>query len=140
MHNQLAFVVEDDASVAEAYAEVLRQTGFTVEMFRSGRTAQQRLAEAVPGLVLLDLNLPGVTGDTLLTEIRADARLTETRVIVSTGEPQRAQALPVQPDLVLLKPVSVAQLTAFVNRLRFGTGQLGEAAAPAPDPRGPDVD
>jgi DNA-binding response OmpR family regulator len=66
MNNRLAFVVEDDASVAEAYAEVLRQSGFEVEVLRSGKTAQERLAEAVPSVVVLDLNLPVVSGDTLL--------------------------------------------------------------------------
>ncbi len=124
MHNQLAFVVDDEPSVADAYAEVLRQSGFQVEIMRTGKAARQRLAEAVPGVVILDLNLPLVTGDTLLAEIRADARLADTRVIVTTGEPHRAEALATQPDLVLHKPVSVSQLSAFVNRLRFGTGQL----------------
>ena len=127
MHNRLAFVVEDDASVAEAYAEVLRQSGFEVEVLRSGKTAQERLAEAVPSVVVLDLNLPVVSGDTLLAGIRADARLAETRVIVSTGEPQRAKALQAQPDLVLVKPVSMALLGAFANRLRFGTGKLSDS-------------
>jgi hypothetical protein len=48
-------------------------------------------------------------------------------VIVSTGEPQRARALQAQPDLVLVKPVSMAQLGAFANRLRFGTGKLNDS-------------
>jgi chemosensory pili system protein ChpA (sensor histidine kinase/response regulator) len=135
MDHPLAFVVEDDATVAEAYAEVLRQGGFEVEVLRSGKAAQQRLAQAVPLVVVLDLNLPGVSGDVLLAGIRADPRLAETRVIVSTGEPQRARALDVQPDLVLQKPVSVSQLSALANRLRSGTGQLpgpgGSAGGPA---------
>lgn len=126
MNNPLALVVEDDANVSEAYAEVLRQTGFAVEVLRSGQAARQRLAEVVPTMVVLDLNLPLVTGDILLAEIRSDPRLADTRVIVSTGEPQRARALPIQPDLVLLKPVSVSQLSTFANRLRFGTGKLND--------------
>jgi DNA-binding response OmpR family regulator len=130
MDNRLAFVVEDDVTVAEAYAEVLRQSGFEVELFHSGRAAQQRLAETVRAVVVLDLNLPQVTGDVLLAGIRADSRLAETRVIVSTGEPQRARALAEQPDLVLLKPVSVSQLSAFADRLRLGTGRLAGPADP----------
>jgi CheY-like chemotaxis protein len=136
MNNRLAFVVEDDVTVAEAYAEVLRHSDFEVEVIHSGRAAQQRLAEAVPAVVVLDLNLPFVTGDVLLAGIRADPRLADTRVIVSTGEPQRAKALADQPDLVLLKPVSVSQLSAFANRLRFGTGQLARSDNP-PAPNAP---
>lgn len=128
MDNRLAFVVEDDPNIAEAYEAVLRHSGFAVEVLRSGTAAQRRLAEAVPAVVLLDLNLPGVSGADLLAGLRGDPRLAETRVIVSTGEPQRAEALPVQPDLVLIKPVSMAQMSAFVERLRPGT----------PDARGSD--
>ena len=124
MNNRLAFVVEDDASVAEAFAEVLRQSGFVVEVLRSGKAARERLAQAVPIMVVLDLNLPVVSGDILLAEIRADPRLADTRVIVATGEPHRARALEVQPDLLLVKPVSVSQISAFANRLLFGTGTL----------------
>lgn len=39
MDNRLAFVVEDDANVAEAFAEPLRQGGFLVEVFGSGTGA-----------------------------------------------------------------------------------------------------
>ncbi len=39
MDNRLVFVVEDDASVAEAFAEVLRQGGFQVEVFGLGTGA-----------------------------------------------------------------------------------------------------
>ncbi len=135
MHNRLAFVVEDDANVAEAFAEALRHGGFEVEVFASGKTAQQRLREAVPAVVVLDLNLPVVSGDALLAQIRADTRLADTRVIIATGEPQRAKALASQPDLILVKPVSVAQLGELANRLLLGTGELNR-----PSPRGRDDD
>ncbi len=124
MDKLLAFVVEDEASVAEMFAEALRRLGFEVEVLRSGKAAQQRLAQAVPTVVILDLHLPFVSGDALLDQIRADSRLEQTRVIVTTGDPQRAAALKTQADLVLVKPVSFNQLSALAARLATGTGPL----------------
>jgi CheY-like chemotaxis protein len=124
MDNRLAFVVEDEASVAELFAESLRRLGFEVEVLRTGKAAQQRLEQAVPAVVTLDLNLPYVSGAALLDQIRADPRLEQTRVIVTTGDPQRAAALKTQADLVLVKPVSFNQLSALAARLSAGTGPL----------------
>ncbi len=125
MDNKLAFVVEDEGSAAEMFGEALRRLGFEVEVLRTGRAAQQRLAQAVPALVTLDLNLPFVSGDVLLEQIRTDPRLHDTRVIVTTGDPQRAAALKTAADLVLVKPVSFNQLSELVARLSTGTGPLG---------------
>ncbi len=124
MDKLLAFVVEDEASVADMFAEALRRLGFEVEVLRSGKAAQERLAQAVPTVVILDLHLPFVSGDALLDQIRADPRLEQTRVIVTTGDPQRAAALKTQADLVLVKPVSFNQLSALAARLATGTGPL----------------
>lgn len=120
MSDPLALVIEDDDGVAEAFADVLRSVGFATEIARDGRTALQRLAALTPTLVVLDVNLPLVSGAEILRYLRADAQFSHTRVIVTTGEAQKAGALEKDADLVLIKPVSVAQLGALAARLRPG--------------------
>jgi DNA-binding response OmpR family regulator len=126
MEPRTALIVEDDAGVAEIYAEALRSAGFATEVFLSGRMAQERLAQVVPAVVVLDLRLPQVSGEALLASIRADPRLAHTRVIVTTGEARRAEALQGQADLVLVKPVSYDQLVDLATRLKTATGPLGK--------------
>jgi len=83
----------------------------------------------VPDLVLLDINLPVVSGETILQAIRADTRLSATRVILTTGEAHRAKALQPRADLVLVKPVSANQLADLATRLMApGTGPLYDDA------------
>lgn len=124
MEPRLALVIDDDSGVAEIYAEALRQAGFAVEVFQNGRLAQQRLGQVVPAVVLLDLQLPQVSGESLLADIRANKRLARTRVIIATGEAHRAEALQPLADLVLVKPVSYDQLAELAQRLKSATGPL----------------
>lgn len=59
---------------------------------------------------MLDLRLPRVPGPDILRQIRADARLAETRVIIASAHPHIAEDIRKEADLVLLKPISFSQL------------------------------
>lgn len=84
-----------------------------------GRLALERLAEVVPNLVVLDLHLPYVSGVDILHQIRADERLADTQVFITTADPLIAESLRFEADLVLLKPVSFHQLRNLSSRLRL---------------------
>jgi DNA-binding response OmpR family regulator len=129
MDSKLALVIEDDDSVGSLFVEALQEAGLEAELMPNGRTALARLASVVPAVVLLDINLPDVSGETILQSIRADPRLADTRVILTTGEPHRAKALQPRADLVLVKPVSANQLSELAARLMVpGTGPLYDDA------------
>ncbi|GAB4446593.1 MAG: hypothetical protein Kow0031_29240 [Anaerolineae bacterium] len=114
----LALVIEDDPRQTEIFAQALRMAGFNTETIADGQSALRRLAEVTPALVLLDLQLPGASGETILTTIRADDRLTETRVILATANPHMADSLRAESDLILIKPISFIQLRDLATRLR----------------------
>ncbi|HVO72235.1 MAG TPA: response regulator [Aggregatilineaceae bacterium] len=114
--DQLALVIEDDAEIARFFALVLKDVGFTVESLHNGRAALARLAEIVPRLVLLDMNMPSVSGVEILNRIRADARLEDVPVIVITANPQMVDHVYDLADLVLNKPVSYDQLRDLSRR------------------------
>jgi DNA-binding response OmpR family regulator len=132
MEPKLAVVVEDDPGAGGVYVEALKQAGFTTELFTNGRAALARLAVAVPAIVLLDLNLPIVSGETIFQAIRADERLKDTRIIITTGEAHRAKELESVADLVLVKPVSANQLSDLAARMIVpATGPLHDDAPSA---------
>jgi CheY-like chemotaxis protein len=113
-----ALVIEDYVDQAIVFQRALDQAGFDVETFTDGEQAQSRLREIVPQLIILDLHLPGVTGETLLKQIRADQRLAQTRVIIATADALLAQRLNDLADLVLLKPIGFRQLSQVAERYR----------------------
>ena len=118
-HSQpLALIIEDDSKLSVIFARSLEQARFDIEVIDDGQVALNRLAETVPAVVILDLHLPGISGDKILRQIRADERLTETRVILTTADALMAQGLRHESDLVLLKPISFNQLRDLASRLR----------------------
>lgn len=116
--NNLAWIVEDDTDLATIFSEALKAARFETEIIPNGRVALARLAAAVPAIVILDLHLPDVSGEEILEWIRADARLADVRVILTTADARMADMLQGQADLALIKPVSFAQLRDLAVRLR----------------------
>jgi DNA-binding response OmpR family regulator len=117
MKKPLALIIEDDQDIAKVFASVMDQADYDAEIIHAGDRALERLAEVVPDLVLLDLRLPVVSGKEILTQIHLDKRLSKTRTVIVTANPDMAQDLPESTPFVLLKPVDVNQLRALAKRL-----------------------
>ena len=117
MDKPFALIVEDDRSVAALYRHVMDLAGFQTEIIFHGQVAVERLSTCQPDIVLLDLNLPGVSGGQILGMIRNKPNLNHTKVVVVTGHAHIANGLSAQADLVLLKPVSMDQLTSLMRRI-----------------------
>jgi DNA-binding response OmpR family regulator len=116
INKPLAFVVEDDPQLGLIFSIAL-QPLFDVEIIPDGSVAAERLQESIPCIVVLDINLPGLSGVEILKRIRADARLEQVRVIMSTADAIQANDLREDADVVLLKPVSPLQLRELSARL-----------------------
>jgi two-component system response regulator QseB len=112
-----ALIVEDHEDSAFIFAEALKVAGFETEVIHFGDLALERLAATAPDVVVLDLHLPRVGGPDILRQIRADARLAKTRVIVATAHPQMIESVRDDADLTLVKPVSFTQLRDLAARL-----------------------
>jgi CheY-like chemotaxis protein len=126
MRDTLALVIEDHRDISALFCTVLEEAGFQTETIETGDDAVARLADVVPDVVILDLHLPGVQGDAILHQIRADKRMTETRVVVITAYSALARTLQDEADLVLIKPVSLNLLRRLVGRLRSADDWEGE--------------
>jgi CheY-like chemotaxis protein len=124
----LAMIIEDHEDAAVIFANALRGTGFEIEIVRAGDEALERLAETTPSVVILDLQLPHVSGAEILRRIRTSMRLAGTYVIVATAYPDLAMGLSEKADQTFLKPVSFVQLQNLA--LRLGLKYAGESARP----------
>ena len=100
-------VVDDEESVRKALSRLLRSAGMAVKTFSGGAEFLQSLADCKPDCVVLDINMPVVTGFDVL------ARLAETKapfpVVVITGHDTTEacdQALGAGAVAYLRKPVN----------------------------------
>lgn len=114
MENKLAIVIEDEQDLALVFAEALAAAGFRPEIYYDGGPALSRIIDAIPALIILDLNLPNITGSDVMELLQHDTRLADVKVIIITGNPVKAQAYQDVANLVLVKPISYSQLRDLV--------------------------
>lgn len=112
-----ALIVEDDNDIADLFAEALEAAGYHPEIAGDGTRAIASLTETMPPLVVLDLHLPWVHGERILSTIHTDPRLAKTHVIVISADSQAVERLEGQADYTLVKPVTFTQLRDLAARL-----------------------
>jgi len=93
-----ALVVEDEPLVAELFQRALQDAGFQAEIMDNGHKAQAKLVFTSPEIILLDMNLPSISGSVLLRQIRGQGRLSGTHVVVVTGDKETAKRLADEAD------------------------------------------
>lgn len=110
-------VVEDERGVAETLRAILEDEGYTVTLATNGRDALAALAQQRPDLVVSDLMMPIMNGQTLYRAMQADPQLrTVPFLVVSALDGALIQRqLPGVPSLP--KPFRVDQILAAVARL-----------------------
>jgi two-component system cell cycle response regulator DivK len=115
--SELAMVVEDDEDLAAIFTEALKKANYQVETIRDGLSAQRRIIQIEPHLVVLDMHIPYVSGAEILQQIRADVRLKHTTVVIATADARMGEMFTEIADFVLIKPITFSQLRDLVNRL-----------------------
>jgi CheY-like chemotaxis protein len=112
----IALVVEDNEDLNAIFTSALERAGYAVQSVFDGLEAKRLLSQLEPSIITLDLHMPGMSGDAVLRYIRSENRLKDMRVIVATADATFADALDIQPELVLLKPISFSQLSQIASR------------------------
>ena len=83
-------VVDDDAPILILMRNLLREFGFDAVTASSGPQAIAEAEQRTPDLVLLDRNMPGMSGDEVVAAMRANGTLATVPVLMLTGEPMAA--------------------------------------------------
>lgn len=112
-------VVDDDTSLAEMLAIVLRKEGFVPAVCSSGEEALAAFREHRPDLVLLDLMLPGKDGIDVCREIRAQSGVPIVMLTAKSDTVDIVVGLESGADDYVIKPFKTKELVARVRaRLR----------------------
>lgn len=115
-------VVDDDRTIRESLADVLKLEGYETRVAESGRVAVQQVLERAPDLILLDLNMPDTDG---WQAFEIMARLVPSvPVVVITARPfQARRAAEVGIDMLLEKPLDIPTLVETVRLLLRSPGE-----------------
>lgn len=112
-------IAEDDVFMREELASILMKEGYETDCLADFSDAARKILSLSPDLVLLDLNLPGITGFEICRSIR---KISTVPVLVLTSRDQlkdELHALKLGADEYLTKPCHKDRLTArILNLLR----------------------
>ena len=122
-------VVDDDQDLSGLIAYALRQAGYLVVEAADGQAALKAFEREEPGLVILDVNLPHLSGLEVCRSIRAVSRVPVMMLTVRSAEEDQVQALDLGADDYLTKPFSPKTLLARVRALLRRAG-MDEKPAP----------
>lgn len=124
-------VVDDDLELSGLISYALRQAGYLVVESGDGQAALAAFEREEPNLVILDVNLPRLSGLEVCRQIRAVSKTPVMMLTVRSGEEDQVQALDLGADDYLTKPFSPKTLLARVRALlrRAGTEKPAPLAA-----------
>lgn len=125
-------VVEDDADINQLLARILRQANYQVTQAFSGSEAALRLSQETPDLILLDLMLPGMSGEALLEKLRSEDALNVPVLVLSARNAvsDKVSLLKRGADDYITKPFEPEELLARIEASLRRAGK--DAAADRP--------
>ncbi|GIF03766.1 response regulator [Actinoplanes siamensis] len=136
----LILVVEDSAEDVEAIERAIGRShpGLRREFLRSGAEVWPRLTApgaALPGLMLLDLNMPGEGGLAVLRQVRADPAFDRIRIVVFTSSEDQAEAdacYAAGADSYIYKPMNFALFQTVLSQTLDYWGNVARIVVPPP--------
>ena len=111
MNKPLILVVDDDGPILTLMKNILREFGFEAVVASTGPAALQSAREKTPDLVLIDKNMPGMSGSEVIQEIRSQPRLAHVPILILSGEPvDRDELAQLGANGAVQKPFDVPSL------------------------------
>lgn len=124
-------VVDDELKIVRTVRAYLESAGFAVVTASDGPTALAAYRHERPGLVILDLGLPGKDGLDVTRSIRRDSDVPIIMLTARVDEADKLVGLELGADDYLTKPFSPRELVARVRAvLRRATGKTNASPAP----------
>ena len=119
-------LVEDERKLRDLVRSYLERAGFAVLSTGSGAEAITLASSASPDLVVLDLGLPDVPGETVATELRAVGPTPIVMLTAKSAEEDRIRGLELGADDYVTKPFSPRELVLRVQAILRRGGVAAE--------------
>lgn len=113
----MVLVVDDDPDLRAAIEMLLEDEGWRVVTAPDGRAALERVAEQMPGLILLDMRMPVMNGWDFARAFRERYGRAAPIVVVTAAEDAASRAEEIDAEGVLSKPFRIEEVIALVGRL-----------------------
>ncbi|MFH5836442.1 response regulator transcription factor [Proteiniclasticum sp. C24MP] len=110
-------IIDDEQNLLEVVSDYLRKNGFEVFMADRGLKALEMFHEMEPDFLILDLNLPDMSGEEICREIRKTSDVPILMLTAKTSEDDKITGFSLGADDYLTKPFSPRELVVRVNAI-----------------------
>src|SRR6266446_54860 len=135
---QHIIVVDDEQPAREMVGDYLRMHGFSVSLCDGGASLRKTIAQQVPDLIVLDLNMPEEDGLSLIRDLKRRTSVPIIMLTATASAIDRVVGLELGADDYLAKPCELRELLARVRsvlRRSSAVQPVSQPAAAAPHPR-----
>ena len=116
----IILVADDEQKIRESLSDILELEGYKVVEAVDGLSVIDKITPESVDVVLLDINMPGLSGIEITKKLKSDERLKVIPIVIVTGQNDqklRIEALKAGADDFLVKPPHFAELNARVRSL-----------------------
>ena len=115
MSSGRVLILDDEAQIRRVLRTTLVASGFVVREARSGEEALEMIREEMPDLLIIDINLPGMSGFEVCREIRESCDVPIIMLSVRNNERDKVRALDSGADDYVVKPFGIQELLARIR-------------------------
>ncbi len=115
MSSGRVLILDDEAQIRRALRTALVASGFVVREARSGEETLELIREEMPDLMIVDINLPGMSGFEVCREIRESCDVPIIMLSVRNNERDKVRALDSGADDYVVKPFGIQELLARIR-------------------------
>lgn len=129
-------IIDDSPLVLKQFHSLVGALGYQVEVCQQAETALEQIAQVKPGIIFIDINMPGITGFELVKEIRQQPSLAAIPLVILTGEQKLSNKWRAQWSgcEFLNKPLATTEINQFqlqlqelIHALVFGPSMIAGA-------------
>ena len=115
MEQDRILIAEDDGDINALLAKILTKEGYRVTQAYSGTEASLRVSQERYDLLLLDLMLPGMTGEELIAQLRKTQTMPIIVISAKTAQEDKVETLTMGADDFITKPFDLQEVLARVK-------------------------
>ncbi|MBF0479136.1 MAG: response regulator [Candidatus Omnitrophica bacterium] len=119
MH-EMILMIDDEVDITKTVRFVLEDAGYDVAIAANGKEGLEKARLRNPDLIILDLKLPQLPGEAVCKEIRSDAKIAKTPIIMLTSKDSDADRVigrVIGADFYMTKPFDLDVLSAKIVEL-----------------------
>ncbi len=128
---QHIIVVDDEQPAREMVGDYLRMHGFSVSLCDGGASLRKTIAQQVPDLIVLDLNMPEEDGLSIIRDLKRRTSVPVIMLTATASAIDRVVGLELGADDYLAKPCELRELLARVRSVLRRSSAVQPAAQPA---------